>query len=515
MRITIDSDPVLILYGDEGSNISELEDVCAELKLRLVTCSSADEVERILKIESVEAVVANFGSDPIANQSSFLEKCSSLFRPEMSIILLIYRFDDTTPEGWKDIDPRRVTRANRSLKVAAGDSNWSRTIFFLKEGHHYYSPRTNPINNNVTIKFDDECIPFSTEIESLLKASFSDMSSLSIRSGAQGLSGSSTLIIQPHDANGNPTAHRFFGKVFREISQARREIENWQAHIREPLPNIHYPNYHENRSSQGVAVSLQVMDLLDGPDGNPLTLYDMIQNADHPVDVVINFVDNLLKLIAQHLNTKTTHGSVDLYAEYLNPVIGQRRERRQTLESEIFDSFNMGHHWDGLSLNQRLVAHVAQTSIENSTIKLSHGDLHTGNIMARQWQGSLIPALIDFSKTSPTNHYLVDHVTLEADLLVRCIDREDLSSFLARLRRIDNDDGEVRESRIADMIRCIVRRIRRDSIERLGATRLEYCLSAFLKTLALMSYGQMKRSELVRARQYATFLMREIEELRI
>ncbi len=527
--------PIILIYKTINRDLLPLKRACQKLRLSLHVCENQEQLQRELETSLVTCIIVPLGSkEESGNQATeFATMIGEFLRPEDSDLEIIYSTETTSPNGWHKVPDPKVIRRYYDYhlpRLCTEDLQWVNTVNYLKSLTLEDSYGRNRQRTIVKIGFASDKpyrgevgnVPFSTEAGFLLRAAFKDMSRIEVHTPRQGLSGSRGYIIQPFDSAGNETK-KFFAKIFPEQGKAIKEYQNFREHVSNYFLALHYPNYNYPRRYSGIGLSLFVTDLVVGPNGVSTSLREMVQSPIFSVKQLTDFFSEALSIMDQHWHCRHSKEALDLVEAYLNKFLKDEMKRAK------LDSDNYCHKWFGKRVSDvpfegKLRSSFPTHCFAGTNLKICHGDLHLDNIMAGHFGGKLIPVFIDFSRTGET-HSLNDLVTLESDLIIRCLngakyEAEKFQSFLESLSfKVQSDNHQERENLGIDelleieKVRAISKLLRKNAISLHGASEVEYYMAALLKTLEVLSYGQLPNDENERAAAYVTYLCERIRRL--
>ena len=136
--------------------------------------------------------------------------------------------------------------------------------------------------------------------------------------------------------------------------------------------------------------------------------------------------------------------------------------------------------------------------------------------MVHDYKGKYIPVLIDYSHTNPSSHCIVDHVTLETDLIINEVDINDINFLLSNLiyppEKILATNSKMKRSKTQQII-CIINKLRIDAFDKYKMSEIEYIGAAFLKTLQLLSHADFPDENVTKAHIYINHLLKRINLL--
>ncbi len=520
--------PLVIVYKPIGRDVAPLRQACegADLNLTVQSVNTEQEFREIVHKENVSCIVVPVTSDEKGkdNLYKFFNLASSVLQPEDADIKILYTIDgDTPPWPWPTFDPRPIKNYDeKPYDVRYRDSAWTNTIDQLKSWRDRFSSERSRRSANLNYTIDNSAeVPFPSEAISLLRAAFKDMSAISVKFPKQGLSGSIACFVQRRDINGHK-CNEVFVKIFSKHDKAneeRRKVETIVANHFDP------PKIHENRRYRGIGYSLIVADLTKGPDGLPTTFSSVILSKKYNKKFTERFIAELINFCRERLPYDCK--PMDLIDAYLNDCLS-RDERKQKLESD-----NRCHQWfgmitDGLSLKDNIRHTYESLGLSGTVLGVCHGDLHSDNILLEKRGANMHHAFIDYSRAGWT-HAIKDMITIETNIIIRGLsgipvfEGEDKAVFWSYLDalHVQKNLAEFNAKSItnkpellqAEKIRIVVEAVREFSFANYKVSELEYLGAAILKTLEMLSYGNLPHAQNTRATSYVSYLIDRIHLL--
>jgi len=517
-KILMERRRIVVVYNKVNRELSGLEKACSQLKLSLHVSMSVKELQRELSTGLVMCIIVPVGSKTGGEDAKvFAETMLEMLQPENCDLTIIYSSKKSFPEKWPSppLDPRLIKDFDNDPQLVPFDTNWLRTIEKLKTLKQRFRYPCNPKGRRVQVKFvRPSIVPFPTEAGFLIRSAFKDMSKVVIESPRQGLSGSMVFAVQP-DLVAGKTSKKFLAKIYPDERKAWEEYERFQSHVKKYFSLFHYRQPDDARRYHGRGYSIFVTDLVTGPNGQPITLKDMITSKDFTSKQLTTFVSEILSALDDAWGRTYKIGSVNLEWDYLRYCLKDEL-RRRNLESENFYHSWFGPRLDNVPFQKKLRLCGIPISLRGTKSRICHGDLHGDNIMVGHYKNNLIPVFIDFSRTGP-KHSIMDLVTLESDAIIRCLDITNIQSFLKGLRfRRQKVGAHVRGSiRCQNQLRkveAIINALRQNAILVHKVDEGEYTTAALLKTLEILSY-KLLQDQNERATTYVSYLCERIRRL--
>jgi hypothetical protein len=513
---------LVVVYNCGSRDCNPVEQLCKEIGYDfLVTDNEAKLLEELTKGHVIALVISlDTAENKSALAQEFAKRIAKMLKPEDCDLRIMYSTENNCPLDWTyEPDPRSVTSFGNKPNFFPEDKDWMFTLREIREikfwlGHARAS-------SEVILELDaDFKASLISESKSLLRAAFNDMSRIMVKALDQGFSGSSVLAIRAVDSEGIERAQRYLVKIFPEEDAAYDDYVKYKDDVKETLPKIHYPSYDPFRLYKGKARSIVVMELTEGPMGQPLTLREMIKSDNYKAEEVEQIVEKAISVLGEYWSTVVGSGSVDLIWEYLTKSFHNRNQSKE----KILLGYDSSHKWfggpsDQSTFEERLKRFLSGKYTPVVTqLKKCHGDLHTSNLVVDHYDGKMIPVFIDFSKTEKTKHCLSDLVTLEADVIIRCLGETDIRSFLHLIpftNRQDNyvDLSQRREftSTLFRKVLSILKVIRVSAVDSHKVGEKEYLTCALLQALKFLSFGDMLLDENDRAVAYVSFIIDKLQ----
>lgn len=519
----------VILYSTNKRDIAPLKKACEELKITLHIVENEADLLKVYKNTNVISIIISFDEheDAENNILRFANVAGSFLEPEDADIFIIYSTEQTTPRSWPGaLDPRPIRSLDIEPYCASDDKGWCITINRLKwlQGLLRYS--RNSFRSIVNIGFSREAsISFPTEAAFLLRAAFKDMVSIKIEFPRQGLSGSIACIAQPTTETGD-YCNSVFVKIYQGQGKAFRDLQNVTKFVERYLGTDYFPPYQHPRRYIGKAYSILVTDLVIGPNNRALTLREMISSKDaanFTLREVRDFISDVLLILSKKWQATLKQNDSDLIDNYLKRFLDDN-EKRLNIDSENICHKWFGKYADNIKIEEKLRATIPSKFLKGSLLRVCHGDLHTDNIMVKSIGGGTHPVFIDFSRTDET-HVLKDIVTLESDIVIRCLcgiklfsNKNIIRAFLESLTSdnmgrysINEWTYDANEILQIEKVRTAILELRKHSVYTYKIPLQEYRCAALLKTLEVLSYGKLPYDQNVRATTYVTYLLEKLK----
>lgn len=511
--------PVIVVFKSRGRDIAPLaQAVGKDFSIHVV--EECDDFIRLIKKHIVSCIIVPLGSKEEGSQNArkFADIASLYLQPEDADLTIIYSTEFLTPDDWSGtLDPRPV-RDLSEPQLVMDDRDWRYTIPALRKAKDREAYRRPAVNHIVEIELADfREVPFTSEAHSILRAAFKDMAKISISFPKQGLSGSIAVVITPTGYAGEPCRRRFV-KIYPDQEKASEEQGNTR-YIKPYIDPVYYPEYDDLRRYRGMAYSLVVTNLVEGPSGEAQTLKDMVLSGEYSLKQMNEYIGDLLTILRRLPRLKPPM-PLKFMETYLSKYLADPHKDR------IISSYNAYHKWfgnyaDGLSLADKISGSLPSVALNGTVYGACHGDFHSENIMLRVVGGKIIPFLIDFSRCGGS-HSIKDLITLEIDMIIRGLSGIKLFSLkdniVQYLRSINagafNMEVLTDAERLqVEKVSMVIKTLREFSLADHGVMEMEYCGAALFKTLEILSYGKLPYDQNERATTYVDYLIERIKLL--
>lgn len=511
--------PHLIVFKSRGRDLTALQQACEQNDLLFELVNSEDHFQTIVKRHFTPCIVVPLSAGKERDDLyEFANVAARILQPEDADVSIYYSLEGFTPiPPWNGtLDPRPIQNMEKP-ELILGDINWQGTIEKirdLKNKDYYHRCLVKGISRIELEDFKD--VPFPSQAYYLLRAAFKDMSRISVKFPQQGLSGSIACVIEPFGRSGEPCKH-MFAKIYPDHEKAQKELYNFRV-LKMYIDSAYYPEYDDARRYRGNAYSLVVTDLARGPNGQLLTFKDIFSLGQFNVNIVSEFTEDILYILDKLPRSKPTN-RIDLIDNYVTKYL-DNPDMERTLAA-----YNDCHRWfgdfaDELTLKEKIRRSIPKIAVEGSVSGYCHGDLHLENIMLKDIRGKIVPAIIDYSRTSITAHSVKDLVTLEVDLIIRglrgikaFITRDKIIDFL-NLISVEKDikkDFEPQDLLQIEKVERAIKTLRTFALKVHEVTEVEYFGAALLKTLEVLSYGKLPFDQNERATTYVTYLLERLK----
>jgi len=502
----------VVVYKKRSRDLSALHRACERLGVSLMVVESEEEFRREIATGETFCIIVPFGGKQEGgdNAREFINMAWRVLQPEDADVKIIYSTEGETPERLPhNLDPWPV-KANDNYSIRLGyDTQWKDTILQLEalKGRYSFSGH---LAHGLQIEFAGHPhVAFPTEAEFLLRAAFKDMSRIIIEFPRQGFSGSIACIVQPFDKSSR-RCKRVFVKIYPDQDKCDSELNNLLQYFERYFSTMHYPPIQHFRRYRGTAYSILVTELVESLNGKIVTFKQMVESPKYSPNEVKKFISNALSVMDSAWGRPKQERVPNLADVYLSKVLPDEpkaRERRRKLESENRCNRWFGDIADGVPLEEQINKSLTASSLEGTQLRICHGDFHGDNLLVKSVGNTRMPYFIDFSHSGET-HSIKDLVTLESDLIIRClsaIKAIKLEAFFESLS-FQQKSSKRSESIRVKKLWGVINTLRRSAIAVYKVSESEYEVAALLKTLEILSYGQLPPSQRQMATAYISYL---------